>query len=70
MKDIVQGGVFKLELFLPEDYPMSAPKVIIKHVSQCYRGPFALCELLTRISAGVRYMLTFLPSFFNTLTIL
>ena len=22
-----QGGVFKLELFLPEDYPMSAPKV-------------------------------------------
>merc|ERR1712059_53437 len=21
------GGVFKLELFLPEDYPMSAPKV-------------------------------------------
>ncbi|KAI3435771.1 hypothetical protein D9Q98_001829 [Chlorella vulgaris] len=22
-----QGGVFKLELFLPEDYPMAAPKV-------------------------------------------
>ena len=22
-----EGGVFKLELFLPEDYPMSAPKV-------------------------------------------
>merc|ERR1712002_1104561 len=22
-----QGGVFKLELFLPEDYPMTAPKV-------------------------------------------
>lgn len=21
------GGVFKLELFLPEDYPMAAPKV-------------------------------------------
>ena len=24
-----EGGVFKLELFLPEDYPMSAPKVIL-----------------------------------------
>lgn len=22
-----EGGVFKLELFLPEEYPMSAPKV-------------------------------------------
>jgi len=22
-----QGGVYKLELFLPEDYPMAAPKV-------------------------------------------
>jgi len=22
-----EGGVFKLELFLPEDYPMTAPKV-------------------------------------------
>ena len=24
-----EGGKFKLELFLPEDYPMSAPKVNI-----------------------------------------
>lgn len=24
-----EGGLFKLELFLPEDYPMSAPKVCI-----------------------------------------
>merc|ERR1712173_400858 len=23
-----EGGVFKLELFLPEDYPMSPPKVV------------------------------------------
>jgi len=22
-----EGGIFKLELFLPEEYPMSAPKV-------------------------------------------
>lgn len=22
-----EGGMFKLELFLPEDYPMAAPKV-------------------------------------------
>ena len=27
-----EGGVFKLELFLPEDYPMSAPKVKIKYI--------------------------------------
>jgi len=27
------GGVFKLELFLPEDYPMAAPKVgYLSHV--------------------------------------
>ena len=24
-----EGGKFKLELFLPEDYPMSAPKVVL-----------------------------------------
>ena len=24
---VCTGGVFKLELFLPEDYPMAAPKV-------------------------------------------
>ena len=29
-----EGGVFKLELFLPEDYPMSAPKVSIK-IAEC-----------------------------------
>jgi len=25
---LLAGGVFKLELFLPEEYPMAAPKVI------------------------------------------
>ncbi|KAL1321079.1 uncharacterized protein [Arachis hypogaea] len=24
---VIRGGVFKLELFLPEEYPMAAPKV-------------------------------------------
>ncbi|VVD02512.1 unnamed protein product [Leptidea sinapis] len=24
-----EGGLFKLELFLPEDYPMSAPKALL-----------------------------------------
>ena len=24
---VASGGAFKLELFLPEDYPMAAPKV-------------------------------------------
>src|ERR1700744_1347060 len=27
MYSIIAGGVFKLELFLPEEYPMSPPKV-------------------------------------------
>ena len=31
-----EGGVFKLELFLPEDYPMSAPKVTKPAVTICY----------------------------------
>ena len=31
------GGAFKLELFLPEDYPMAAPKV---------RASLAACKLL------------------------
>lgn len=26
-KNAFSGGVFKLELFLPEEYPMAAPKV-------------------------------------------
>lgn len=35
------GGVFKLELFLPEEYPMAAPKVLhyfffIHFDSLCY----------------------------------
>ena len=31
-----EGGVFKLELFLPEDYPMTAPKVKQNHY--CYHN--------------------------------
>jgi len=27
MQSPYEGGIFKLELFLPEEYPMSAPKV-------------------------------------------
>ena len=27
INDCLSGGMFKLELFLPEDYPMAAPKV-------------------------------------------
>ena len=25
--DFFQGGIFRLELFLPEDYPMTPPKI-------------------------------------------
>ena len=28
-----EGGVFKLELFLPEEYPMAPPKVISDSLS-------------------------------------
>ena len=35
-----EGGVFKLELFLPEDYPMSAPKVTYPAVTICWITPF------------------------------
>jgi ubiquitin-protein ligase len=31
---IPAGGTFKLELFLPEDYPMSAPKV--RFLTKCF----------------------------------
>ena len=40
-----EGGVFKLELFLPEDYPMSAPKASVDFRNQslrktvCFSGP-------------------------------
>ena len=34
-----EGGVFKLELFLPEDYPMSAPKVTKPGVTICWITP-------------------------------
>lgn len=30
-----EGGVYKLELFLPDDYPMAAPKVCKMVVSLC-----------------------------------
>jgi hypothetical protein len=32
------GGVFKLELFLPEDYPMAPPKVGPGAVKKCTAG--------------------------------
>ncbi|KAL0903925.1 hypothetical protein M5K25_025988 [Dendrobium thyrsiflorum] len=32
-----EGGVFKLELFLPEEYPMAAPKVFVTCLSIIYR---------------------------------
>jgi ubiquitin-protein ligase len=36
-----EGGVFKLELFLPEEYPMAAPKVRPFHLRLSSRVPLA-----------------------------
>lgn len=38
------GGVFKLELFLPEEYPMAAPKVL-----------FSICCMIIICSGAIRY---------------
>ncbi|KAJ6770319.1 UBIQUITIN-CONJUGATING ENZYME E2 35 [Salix purpurea] len=42
------GGVFKLELFLPEEYPMAAPKVTQVGVFHC--GAFIKFSLLCYIA--------------------
>ena len=42
-----EGGVFKLELFLPEDYPMSAPKVghhFCTHTSEHFPALPSTCQ--------------------------
>ncbi|PWZ16112.1 Ubiquitin-conjugating enzyme E2 36 [Zea mays] len=39
-----EGGVFKLELFLPEEYPMAAPKSPVPGTLPiCYRLPVSSC---------------------------
>nr|XP_033512835.1 ubiquitin-conjugating enzyme E2 36 isoform X2 [Nicotiana tomentosiformis] len=38
-----EGGVFKLELFLPEEYPMAAPKVF-EHINECLASFSGLSE--------------------------
>ena len=40
-----EGGVFKLELFLPEDYPMSAPKVGLHFCTQTSEHHLQLLKL-------------------------
>ena len=39
---IVSGGIFKLELFLPAEYPMVPPKVCAAVKTQCDRGTYFL----------------------------
>ena len=44
---LLVGGVFKLELFLPQDYPMVPPKVCVEEYHQYYsRCP----EILSRMT--------------------
>ena len=41
------GGAFKLELFLPEDYPMAAPKVQAQNTDSWHIDVFYMLTLLT-----------------------
>ena len=45
-----EGGVFKLELFLPEDYPMSAPKVKIRYILINILGKYKGLPLKNQVS--------------------
>jgi len=40
------GGVFKLELFLPEEYPMAAPKVSCFNFCEFYSFSFHVSDVL------------------------
>ncbi|KAG4111892.1 hypothetical protein ERO13_D13G129701v2 [Gossypium hirsutum] len=41
-----EGGVFKLELFLPEEYPMAAPKVVSIELFLMFNMIFMFWHLL------------------------
>ena len=52
-----EGGVFKLELFLPEDYPMSAPKVnLLLRVPNPCHTPDTPWKLNSNLGFQVRFI--------------
>jgi hypothetical protein len=55
------GGVFKLELFLPEEYPMAAPKVPQVGVFHC--GAFSKSHFYVTLDDELQIIENFLLRF-------
>ncbi|KAL8507716.1 hypothetical protein ACS0TY_018308 [Phlomoides rotata] len=51
-----EGGVFKLELFLPEEYPMAAPKMTHSRRTLPSIGKVMRWKLLKQLKNGHVYM--------------